>query len=781
MDHSSVSPHAIIEAPPPKQDVDDFLRRKRKVREHKACYPCRQRKVRCDLGRPCKTCVEREHPELCDYHPPAKRQHVGLPSVAGPAHDDRGTPYPAGPGSITISHADFAHLCRKLESVESTIEDLRRELRSNNANASYKTSNLSGPPTPIVNGRPCPDGSRSDLPINSAALPAFHTRNDLTGQTVHLGGSSVPALVMALGQGGREQPELQDVLGKSILPLFGLDNETATYPFVDLWGLAHGWMAKAEQLAKTIPADSQCLNFFHYYRDLGHVIYAGVADISGFEQDLTSFLMTRASYGEMERRQGDNLPPGVTEQSLFDKDLNWIGLLFAVLASGCQCSNLPRKERELTSQVYVCCSFECLRFTNFLSVPTLESVQALLVLGNVISNNMNAGTSWNLIGLTARLAQSLGLHQDCPTDMPITMKALRNKIWWTLMWQDSLLSITYDRASFSALVDHSPMADPRNHINISPFHSSILRISKVALDVVRDRSKAMSNRELFSRIQRSRDEINTVLRECAEHLRDSRRCRSLRESIEHWSLYLHVSYILSELCRPAISPSSSDPELTRSFRQTCLDSLINTVEAWLGLQNITSYARQSWASVHRALSSALLLGIMREHAHNDRCRRLLGRFIGLMGDMTSGVNPAELAAPMTRAIEALRKLRIHETPVEGHATPAQPPVTKNNGAYHAGHPGYPQTHQHQLYPPTANQTNHPPRFIEDIALGSGPSPRTDTSSPSVRHGEMGGPGSWPGSAASRVASAHGSGDEQSPYSVLNSILWGNGRVPGAIG
>lgn len=31
----------------------------------------------------------------------------------------------------------------------------------------------------------------------------------------------------------------------------------------------------------------------------------------------------------------------------------------------------------------VCCSFECLRFTNFLSHVTLESIQTLLILGNV--------------------------------------------------------------------------------------------------------------------------------------------------------------------------------------------------------------------------------------------------------------------------------------------------------------------------------------------------------------------------------------------------------------
>lgn len=31
---------------PQQEDVDEFLRKKRKQRQHKACYPCRQRKVK---------------------------------------------------------------------------------------------------------------------------------------------------------------------------------------------------------------------------------------------------------------------------------------------------------------------------------------------------------------------------------------------------------------------------------------------------------------------------------------------------------------------------------------------------------------------------------------------------------------------------------------------------------------------------------------------------------------------------------------------------------------
>lgn len=59
-------------------------RRELALTSDQACYPCRQRKVKCDQSVPCKTCVVREHPELCTYHPPseahppAKRISMGL-------------------------------------------------------------------------------------------------------------------------------------------------------------------------------------------------------------------------------------------------------------------------------------------------------------------------------------------------------------------------------------------------------------------------------------------------------------------------------------------------------------------------------------------------------------------------------------------------------------------------------------------------------------------------------------------------------------------------------
>lgn len=166
----STSPYTDV---PPQQDVDEFLRKKRKAREHKACYPCRQRKVksvlprsshasmlrvkanvlRCDLNRPCQTCRDRDHPELCSYHPPNKRQ-----SVDTSAPNQRTENYAADAGFVTLGRGEFDFLCRKLNTLEHSISELRREMRRNGpapANEVYHGTNGSAPSNidPAVEGR----------------------------------------------------------------------------------------------------------------------------------------------------------------------------------------------------------------------------------------------------------------------------------------------------------------------------------------------------------------------------------------------------------------------------------------------------------------------------------------------------------------------------------------------------------------------------------------------------------------------------------------------------
>lgn len=89
-----------------------------------------------------------------------------------------------------------------------------------------------------------------------------------------------------------------------------------------------------------------CGRFFYYYRDIAGAIYPVLEDVQEFENRLELLLQSRIASGGVYREDTDEA------QNPFGVSIAYLGLLFAVLASGCQSSDLGSKERELTSQVY---------------------------------------------------------------------------------------------------------------------------------------------------------------------------------------------------------------------------------------------------------------------------------------------------------------------------------------------------------------------------------------------------------------------------------------------
>ncbi|KAK3054495.1 hypothetical protein LTS18_012005, partial [Coniosporium uncinatum] len=475
------------------------------------------------------------------------------------------------------------------------------------------------------------------------------------------------------------------------------------------------------ELCRALPMDQECLSYFGLYKDHPYVVYPAVADIAQFESDLLLFLINRASL-----QPNDNGNNGVSEQMVYGKSITWLGLLFACIASGCQSSNMPRKERDLTSQVFVCCSFECLRFANFMSSPNLEIIQTLLVLGNVVANNMNAGVAWSLLGLTIRLGQSLGLHRACPPSTSLSTKTIRSKVWWSIVWQDSLLSITYDRASTSTGLDRPSHFPPNSSSGPGNrcYAECMWRLCRTGLDIVRERATSSSTNEGLQRITEHRKELQDIMSEAADYLKDSRRCRSMRDQLEHWALYMHMSYMMSELCRPAISPTTAEYDLTKTLRKTCIDSLANTVEAFLGLQNVTPFANRSWAALHRSISSALLLGILGEPARNERAKNLLIKLVNVLSEFTSSLDPSEMPAPVKRSIAALRKLTFME-----------PRGITQNSTPHSGSPSNNMLNMDSL---DGFSFGDSPNLMMSPLLGL---------------------------------------DEDSPYALMDSIMWGAKKTP----
>jgi Fungal Zn(2)-Cys(6) binuclear cluster domain len=223
-------------------EIDAVLRNKRKARDPKACYACHRRKVKCDRGLPCDSCIKRDHPELCSYERPGKRRRIAIAApLATVDHDAQSD------GADHFAHQGGANVTLPMEQWERMKQELQalRETKSTYHN----------PPEEMTDQDDA-DGasaSRSD----ESEREGIHAPSDQMG-TIHLGSRSVLAYMIGLGRSKSTQNAARTLLEENILPKLGLDNETASYPFVDLWSTTDPTMQDVSGLCKALPDDQLC-------------------------------------------------------------------------------------------------------------------------------------------------------------------------------------------------------------------------------------------------------------------------------------------------------------------------------------------------------------------------------------------------------------------------------------------------------------------------------------------------------------------------------------------
>lgn len=91
---------------------------------------------------------------------------------------------------------------------------------------------------------------------------------------------------------------------------------------------------------------AQIFRFVTFYKDIGAVLYPVLPDLDEVEQKTNRLLLGRQRVGGVYKPDANGLVKP------FGMDLPFLSLLFAMLASGCQLSDLPERDRELTSWVY---------------------------------------------------------------------------------------------------------------------------------------------------------------------------------------------------------------------------------------------------------------------------------------------------------------------------------------------------------------------------------------------------------------------------------------------
>lgn len=186
------------------EEASRIIHSHRKVRYGTACWPCRQRKVKCDNKSPCENCVKREHPQLCSYRPNRTA---------------------ASTTAVSVQHAQGQKRSHSPDDVDSeTRETQRRSPRS-----------LSTEPTSRA--------YESDL-----------------AETRYLGQNSIPALLREQGSPATQTPgregEGVDTIRQDMRSIFGLD-DSAPFPLMSSRHLDR----LTQDISSELPSDRDVMKY----------------------------------------------------------------------------------------------------------------------------------------------------------------------------------------------------------------------------------------------------------------------------------------------------------------------------------------------------------------------------------------------------------------------------------------------------------------------------------------------------------------------------------------
>ncbi|RAK74966.1 Zn(II)2Cys6 transcription factor [Aspergillus fijiensis CBS 313.89] len=563
-----------MSAPIDRQEIDRVLQLKRTQREARACYPCRQRKVKCDNSQPCRTCRRRGHPEICVYDP--------SPPKHGSAR--RASRRTSATASATASRD------------------------SHPLPASQDASNLGYPLQPLAQP---PAPSQTVLPPFSHLQQIDSSRNyppdGPESEFVYSGDNSVVSILR------NRTHDANGSMAREVGSVLGLQNTYHSYPFMEFRTPGDRW----RELLRILPQRAEVLKFFHFYRLSAYPFNPILVDIERFELDLCSYLNALAS-GELQD------PSRISDRWASEKSVAHISLLLATLAAGAHYSDLEHIQRSELCLDFARRSFQALRLANFLFRPTFDIIQSLLILGNTLQNTGQSDSAWALLGSTVRLAQTIGLHTEkSVAHLPDHVKSKARRLWFTVVWQDSLLCLCYDRPPIVtvtgwSLDDSAFSGRELNYMDMMHF------LCRIALDILTASEMEMQQP---SRLLDILATVDRVCQRAQPHLKSLQECKTLQHNLEHLALKMHIAFAVSVVTRPALKRSGVRDSAQDILRMRAKCSLIDASNTFLEFQALSVVPLRTWSMVHTVISSTLLLCIWEETRNDAECRDLQQKVI----------------------------------------------------------------------------------------------------------------------------------------------------------
>ncbi|KKP04721.1 short aerial hyphae-3 [Trichoderma harzianum] len=420
----------------------------------------------------------------------------------------------------------------------------------------------------------------------------------------HLVSSGNTAAVIVRLQKREGESSTQD----DVEQMLGLQNTYRDYPFMKVKSAQGRWAS----LLEILPQKEEVLKYFHLYRVFVFPFNPILADINDFELELRFYLKSLDT-GELSD------PLKESHHWTHDKYLGLIGLILATMASGVQFSDLSHVSRAHISRDLIRRALQSLRLANYLCRPTVQAIQTLLIIGNVLQNNGQSDAASALLGCTIRLGQALRLDIDDSSSSASssdakTVKTTKRKTWLSIVWQDSLLSLCHGRLpaalsrsgySFESLLLHKSLS----------FIEAMHYICQLAMVILERhetvRSQIALSMQWLTILDRIRDSAQP-------HLRNQNQCENMQECLHFLAFRLNTSFLETVICRPALGKACRDTNTSEHerARMRAKESFTNALQAFLEFHTLSIVPLRTWSTIHTTLSSILLTSIW-EETKND--------------------------------------------------------------------------------------------------------------------------------------------------------------------
>ena len=322
-----------------------------------------------------------------------------------------------------------------------------------------------------------------------------------------------------------------------------------------------------------------------------------------------------------------------------------VAVVLACLALGAQFAEIDTGTRHEISRDFVTRSNAYLQQSNYVFNPSIGAVQTLLMIGIALQNLGQSEGAWTLLGLNYRLAQSLGLH-TCSTNTEDGQ--IGGILWTAILWQDSLLSLRYDRTPLSYDLSISPREKlPRCYHGL--YFDLMSEICWVGIDMLRPPAHRRSDpQEILKRVQTLED----IVSRGGGHLHPDAQARTLQQKLEYLALRLHSSLLAAESCRPGFPRNGLEPDSARwTIRQKGVHYLITVLRSYLEICTFSNVPLRLWSMTQAALSCALVLALLDAQRPCETILSLLRRLVEALK-----MDAPRLPAPMNQSQTNLQGL-----------------------------------------------------------------------------------------------------------------------------